>query len=494
MYYIAITVVVVIIVLIGMLRAVWRVAEPNEALIISGLGAKGANDTTLDSLGFKIVVGRGTAVIPGFQTVRRLGLDSRATGLVVNAVSNQSIPLTVKGVVAYKVGDDLASIANAARRFLDQDAKVMQGTIHELFAGHLRAIVGGMTVEDVYLEAGEWDGRVVFPGRGTSLVTYAETLEKLLYRLAFMKYMLHNREELTANIRGSLAEDLQKLGLRVDSLQIQEIDDESGYIQNLGKPQAAAIESKARIAAAQRDKEATEAEQIANAEKAAAVRATSIKRSEYQAQMDQAASKAQQAGPLSEALARQEVVRAETAAAELDAQRQEKILESSVRKPADAKAYEQVTLAEADRAARVAAAQAKAEEVRLAGEAQANATQLNGAAQASAIREKGLAEAAGIEARAKALATNQDAVIAQQFAENYPQIVAAAASSLGNIDNLVVLNGAEGMEDMLAKAMTMGGAGLGLAQQLMTSIRSGKPVRVEAPVVSINGKVGSDKA
>src|SRR5471032_3054557 len=147
--YVAGAVVGAIIVLIGLFRSVWRVAEPNEALIISGLGAKGENETELDSLGFKIVVGRGAAVIPGFQTVRRLGLDLRATGLVVNAVSNQSIPLTVKGVVVYKVGDDLASIANAARRFLDQDATVMQNTIHELFAGHLRAIVGGMTVEDM---------------------------------------------------------------------------------------------------------------------------------------------------------------------------------------------------------------------------------------------------------------------------------------------------------------------------------------------------------
>jgi len=201
--------------------------------------------------------------------------------------------------------------------------------------------------------------------------------------------------------------------------------------------------------------------------------------------MDQARAKSQQAGPLSEAVARQEVVRAETAAAELDAQRQEKLLESSVRKPADAKAYEQVTLAEANRAALVALAQAQAEEVRLAGAARANATQLNGAALASAIKEKGLAEAAGIEARAKALATNQDAVIAQQYAENYPAIVAAAASSLGNIDNLVVLNGAEGMEDLLAKAMTMGGAGLGLAQQLMTSIRADK--KPASPVAPLNG-------
>jgi uncharacterized membrane protein YqiK len=253
---IAIVTVAAILFLILAFRLVWRVAEPNEALIISGLGAHGSNDTSLDSLGFKIVVGRGTAVIPGFQTVRRLGLDIRATGLIVNAVSNQSIPLQVKGVVAYKVGDDLASIANAARRFLQQDADSMRATIHELFAGHLRAIVGGMSVED----------------------------------------MLHNREELTANIRSSLADDLSKLGLVVDSLQIQEIDDDSGYIDNLGKPQAAAIAAAARIAAAERDKEATAREQAANAEKAEAVRESSIKQAGYQAEVDQAQSRALQSG------------------------------------------------------------------------------------------------------------------------------------------------------------------------------------------------------
>ncbi|MGI8722688.1 MAG: flotillin family protein [Geodermatophilaceae bacterium] len=144
--------------------------------------------------------------------------------------------------MAYKVGDDLASIATAARRFLQPDADSMRATIHELFAGHLRAIVGGMSVED----------------------------------------MLHNREELTANIRSSLADDRSKSGLVVDSLQIQEIDDDSGYIENLGKPQAAEIAAAARIAAAERDKEATAREQAANAEKAAAVRESSIKQVGYQ--------------------------------------------------------------------------------------------------------------------------------------------------------------------------------------------------------------------
>ena len=427
---IAIGAVVALVLLVVLFRMVWRVAEPNEALIISGLGAHGQNNTALDSLGFKIVVGRGTAVIPGFQTVRRLGLDIRAAGLSVHCVSRQSIPLQVKGVVAYKVGDDLASIANAARRFLQQDANAMQATIHELFAGHLRAIVGGMTVED----------------------------------------MLHNREELTANIRSSLADDLGKLGLVVDSLQIQEIDDESGYIDNLGRPQAAAIAAAARIAAADRDQEATAREQAANAEKAAAIRDSSIKQAGYQAEIDEAQSRSKQAGPLAEAQSRQEVVRAETTTAELDAARREKVLESEVRKPADAEAYRQVTLADAERQTEILRAQAQAELTRLRGEAEAAARRVTGQADASAIEARGRAEAAGIAARGAALAENPDAVISQQIAERYPEIVAAGAGALSNIDNLVVLNGADGMEDLLGKALTMGGAGLGLGRQLMDAI------------------------
>ncbi len=431
---IVLLIVVVVILLVVMLafKAIWKVAEPNEALIISGLGANGEPDAGSGQRGFKIVVGRGTFVIPGFQTVRRFYLGLRTTGLTVKAVSNQSIPLSVKGVMAFKVADDKPSIGNAARRFLEQSEETLISTIHELFAGHLRSIVGGLTVED----------------------------------------MLHNRESLTAAIRSSLSEDLGKLGLVVDSLQIQEIDDEVGYIINLGKPQAAGVEAKARIAAAQRDQEATQAEQAAATENADAVRSTQIAQAGYQAEVDKARAESAQAGPLSEAITRQEVVRAETMAAELDAQRQEKVLDTQIRKPADAEAYRQTTLAQAERETTIARAEAEAREVELRGSAQAKATAATGAAEAEAIRLKGLAEAAGIEARAKALAENQDAVIAQQIAENYPEIVKAGAQALGNIDNLVVLNGADGMEDILGKALTMGGAGLGLAQQLMTTIKS----------------------
>ncbi|WP_433513550.1 SPFH domain-containing protein [Nonomuraea sp. CA-143628] len=460
---------VAVIVLTLLFKAVWRVAEPNEALIISGLGARRRGEGP-DSLGFKIITGKGTAVLPGFQTARRLRLDTRAANLQVSCVTQQGIPVHIRGVVIYKVGDDLSSIANAARRFLDQQ-DFMTGAIHELFTGHLRSIIGNLTVEDLIL----------------------------------------NRERLTSETRASAADEMSKLGLIVDSLQIQEIDDETGYIVNLGKPHAAKVASVARIAEAQRDQEATEAEQAAAARKAAAVRESKIKQAGYQAEMDQAAARARQAGPLSEATARQEVVVQETRAAELEAQLSEQRLQSQVRKPADAKAYETVTLSQAERDARIAqaeaearetelravaqasqvkqAAAAEAESVRLRGEAAGAATKVAGEAEAQAAKArglahaeaakalglaeaaaaqaKGLAEAQAISARAQALKDNQEAVIAQQLAERWPEVVEAGAKAFGNVDHMVVLNGAQGVEEMLAKALTLGGTGLGLARALL---------------------------
>ncbi|MER7208240.1 SPFH domain-containing protein [Streptosporangium sp. NPDC000239] len=469
-------VLVALFVVILLFKAVWRVAEPNEALIISGLGARGKNEG--DSLGFKIVTGKGTAVLPGFQTARRLRLDSRAANLQVSCVTLQGIPVVVKGVVIYKVGDDLHSIANAARRFLDQQDS-MNGAIHELFTGHLRSIIGNLTVEDLIL----------------------------------------NRERLTGETRASAADEMIKLGLIVDSLQIQEIDDETGYITNLGKPHAAKIAATARIAEAQRDQEATEAEQIAAANKAAAWRDAQIKQAAYQAEIDEAQAKSRQAGPLSEASARQEVVVQETRAAELEAQLSEQRLQSQVRKPADAKAYETVTLSQAERDARIAraeaearetelraaaqasqvkqAAAAEAESVRLRGLASAEATKATGLAsadaakakglaEAEAAKAKGLAEAEAIRARSQALAENQEAVIAQQLAENWPQIVEAGAKAFGNVDHMVVLNGAQGIEEMLAKALTLGGTGLGLARSLLNM--NSAPAAAPVPIPEANGK------
>ncbi|MFL5998716.1 MAG: SPFH domain-containing protein [Streptomyces sp.] len=456
-----------VLVLVGLFKLMWRVAEPNEALVISGSTHR--TEGLGDGMGFRIVTGRGTLVLPGVQAVRKLSLDLNETQLVVDCVTHQGIPLKVRGVVIFKVGDDTVSIANAARRFLDQQ-KMIPDRVHIVFAGHLRSIVGGLTVED----------------------------------------MIRDREKLTGQTRAACGSEMEKLGLIVDSLQIHEIEDPTGYIKNLAMPHAAAVQRDARIAQAEANRLATEAEQQAYARMAEATRDSEILQAGYQAERDKAGAKARQAGPLADAAARQEVVVQETRIAELEANRREQQLQADVRKPADAKAYEKRTLAEAERDARISGAEAKAKETELAaaaeatrvkaaalaeaeatkargtamaastratGEAEAASAQAKGLAEAEAARAKGLAEAEAIKARAAALAENQEAVVAQQLAENWPEIVRAGASAFGNADNMVILNGADGMADMFAKALTMGGTGLGLARQLLASMnQNGQPV------------------
>jgi len=446
-------------------RLTWRVAEPNEALVISGLREHRASDAVDESLGFRIITGRGTLVVPGVQTVRRLSLDLREAELQIDCVTHQGIPLGVRGVVIFKVGDDFASIANAARRFLDQQDK-MDHRVHNVFAGHLRAIVGNMTVEE----------------------------------------MIRDREKLTQLTRASSGTEMEKLGLIVDSLQIQEIVDPTGYIKNLGRPHAAAVERDARIAQASSDRAATQAEQEADALKAEARRTSEIKQAGFQAEIDAAAVLARQAGPLTSAQERQEVVVQETRVAQLEAEREEQTLQVSVRKPADAKAYQEVTLARAERDARIAAAEAQAREVQLRataeaertrmaagaeaertrveaearaaatralGQAEATATQAKGLAEGEAVRARGLAEAESIKARADALAENTDAVIGHKLATRWPDVVRAAAEPFAAIDQLVVLNGAEGLSQTLAQTVSQGMAGLSMARRVLSGAADG---------------------
>src|SRR4051812_45936509 len=350
-------------------KMMWRVAEPNESLIISGLREHDTPGSVGESLGFKIVTGKGTLVIPGVQQVRRLSLDLREAELAIDCVTHQGIPLGIRGVVIFKVGDDFVSIANAARRFLDQQNQ-METRVHNVFAGHLRAIVGNMTVEE----------------------------------------MIRDREKLKQLTRESSGVEMEKLGLIVDSLQIQEIEDPTGYIENLGRPHAAAVAAQARIAQAHADREATENEQRADALKAEARRESQIKQAGYQAEIDQASAVAQQAGPLSDAQARQEVVVEETKVAELEAQREEQRLQATVRKPADAKAYEQVTLSKAGRDARIAQAEAQKQEVELQAAGNAQRVKMEADANAERVRLQAAAEAEHVRLEASARAESVTAI------------------------------------------------------------------------------------
>ena len=309
-------------------KLMWRVAEPNEALVISGLREHSSPEGAGESLGFRSSPARARSCCPGVQTVRRLSLDLREADAAIECVTHQGIPLGIRGVVIYKVGDDFV-VDRQRRPPLPRPAgRRWTPRVHNVFAGHLRAIVGNMTVEE----------------------------------------MIRDREKLTALTRESsgIGDGEARPDRRLAAGPGDRGPDRLHHATSAG-PTPPRSSAEARIAQAARRPGGDRAPSRGPTPSRPRPGASSqIKQAGYQAEIDKAAAQAQQAGPLADASARQEVVVEETKVAELEAQREEQRLQATVRKPADAKAYEQVTLAKAERDARISGAEAERQEVELA--------------------------------------------------------------------------------------------------------------------------------
>ena len=439
----------------------WHVPAPNEALLISGSRRK-QQDTQ-----FRIVTGHGCFVVPVKQKARVLALSLRESEVVEECVTTQGIRLNVRAVAAFKIGDDPVSIANAARRFLDEQDR-MEELVGRIFAGHLRSIIGSLTVEEIIRE----------------------------------------RDRLAQEVKDGSHGEMEKLGIVVDSLLIQEIEDSTGYINNIAAPHAAAIASQARIAAAKADQEATQREQEAAALKAEYVRDAEIKQAGFAAETEQAKAKAAQAGPLAEAEASQEVITQQTLLAERQAQLTEKRLESEVRRPADAEAYKQRTLAEAGRdttklateaeafKARTLAeagrdtmrfnteaeanrrrtlAEAESDAVKVQAQADAAAKQAHADGEAYAQRTVAAADADAMNARADALeGGNQALIAANKLVDVLPALVEAAAKGLAG-SHLTVLNGTDGINQAVAGVVGQGLTIYESLRQSMTNVTPSSP-------------------
>lgn len=390
----------------------WQVPAPDQALLISGSKHKEP------STQFRIVTGHGAFVIPIKQKARVLSLALHESEILEQCVTQQGIPLHLRAVAFFKVGDDAASIANAARRFLAEQDR-MEELCGRIFAGHLRSIVGGLTVEEI----------------------------------------IRDRDKVAQEVKDASHTEMEKLGIVVDGLQIQEIEDPTGYIQNLAAPHAAAVASAARIAAAGRDQEASEKEQQAARAKAQFARETAIQQAKIEAEVQQAQAEAAQSGPLAQAKASQAVIAEQTAVAERESALTDKRLESEVRRPADAEAYRQRTLAEALRDTTKLNTEAEAFKQRTMAEASRDTTKLNTEAEtakrksladADAYAARALAEAdsQAINARADALAgENQALIAANKLVDMLPALVEASAHGIEG-SRLTILNGSQGVNDM----------------------------------------------
>jgi flotillin len=297
----------------------YRVPPPNEALIISG--GKPSGDVP-----FRIIVGRGAFVFPVFRKASLLTLALREAEVDEDCVSNQGIALHVAAVIAFKVGSDPASIAAAGQRFLGKHDRMDELT-GQIFAGHLRSIVGSMTVESI----------------------------------------IRDRQTLAENILTACKVEMGTLGLVVDSLQIKSISDlNSGYIYALSTPQRAAVNQAAKIAEAEAARATAEAEQESARRQAEYARETAVARAQYQSEIDQAQQVAAQAGPLSSAKAQQAVLEEQAKVALRHAELREAQLVAEVIRPAEADAERVRIAATAAAAATRMSAEASAAEGRIA--------------------------------------------------------------------------------------------------------------------------------
>jgi len=343
----------------------YRVPAPDQAMLISG-GRRGQGGAP-----FRVVTGHGKFVLPVFRKVRFLTLAMCEAEVSETCVTRQGIALTVRAVIAFKVGNDTESVVNAGQRFLsDQDQmSVLTGRI---FAGHLRSIIGSMTVEEIVTE----------------------------------------RQKLATEVLETSKTEMAKIGLIVDSLQIQSIDDgDTGYIEAMSAPHKAAIQRQAQIAQAQATQASAEAEQEAARNQAEYSRQTAVVQAEYSAEVDRAKARAAQAGPLAQAHAQQEVLAAQTELAERAAQLRQQELVAEVVKPAEA---------EAER-----------------------------------IRLLAMAEAERMKIQAEAAASHDRVALDRMLIDQLPQIVKEASAGLANA-NVNVLNGTDGLGEIAAGLVGQG--------------------------------------
>ncbi|AKH83231.1 membrane protein [Streptomyces sp. CNQ-509] len=355
----------------------YRVPAPDQAMLVSG------GRRRRDGAPFRVVVGHGGFVLPIFRKTRFLSLAMHESEVAEYCVTRQGIPLTVRSVIAFKVGNDIESIVNAGQRFLSEQ-KEMSVLTGRIFAGHLRAIIGSMTVEEIVTE----------------------------------------RQKLASEVVETSKSEMGRIGLIVDSFQIQSIDDgDTGYIKAMSAPHQAAIQREAKIAEAQAAQKASEAEQESARKQAEYARETAMVRAQYKAEVSRVEAEAAQAGPLAHAHAQQDVLAAQTELAERAARLRQQELQAEVVKPAEA---------EAER-----------------------------------VRVLAVAEAERMKIQAEAASSYDRVALDQQLIDQLPKIVERAAAGLQGA-NINVLNGADGLGEL-----TAGLVGQGLA--ILDSVRTTMP-------------------
>lgn len=412
---------------------------PNQVLVISGRKhAITDPDGTRREVGFRIVKGGGVFVWPIYEKVDILSLELLTIDVQTPEVyTSKGVPVKVDGVAQIKVKGDDVSIATASEQFLSKGVDDIKNIAMQTLEGHLRAILGTMTVEEIY----------------------------------------QNRDAFASKVQEVAAGDMANMGLSIISFTIRDIRDSQGYLDALGKPRIAQVKRDAQIAQAEADRDAMirsaqatqagqEAKFVADTKIAEAQRDYQSNVAQYQAAVNQKKAEADLAYDLQKFKTGQLVKAEEVQVSIIEKQKQielqqqeilrrQRELEATVQKPADAERYRVETLANATKFQLETEAAGNASAARAKGFATAEVSKATGIAEAEANRARGLAEAAVIEAQGKATASamqakaesfkqyNEAAVI-EMIVRVLPEVAGKVSEPLSKTEKMVIINSGSG--------------------------------------------------
>ncbi len=404
--------VLALLMLMSFLANLYRKAGPNEAILVYGLG------------GTRVVKGHGTLVFPMVQSWKQLSLELMSFDVAPqqDLYTKQGVAVTVEAVAQIKVKSDQESILTAAEQFLSKTPDMRESLIRLVMEGHLRGIIGQLTVEEIVKQP----------------------------------------EMMGDRMRSTCADDMNKMGLEVISFTIKEVRDKNEYIVNMGRPDIARIKRDADVATveaerdtairravamresavakAQADQERVLAETLSQAKQAEAQRDLEVKKAQYLEVTKRQQAQADKAYDIQANVMQQQVIAEQVRVQQVEKEGQVKVQEAEINRREKELIATVLKAAEIDRQRIETLAGAEKSRLTMEADGHASAIRAQGEAEAEIIFKKGEAEAKAMNVKAAAFQEYNQAAIIDKLFSSMPEIVRALAAPLANVDRITVVS------------------------------------------------------
>ena len=408
--------VITIIFFLSVLARLYRKAGPHEALIVYGFR------------GTRIIKGHGTVIFPMIESCRGLSLELMSFDVAPeqDLYTRQGVAVTVEAVAQIKVKSDPESVTTAAEQFLTKNPPEREGLIRLVMEGHLRGIIGQLTVEEIVKQP----------------------------------------EMVGERMRSTCAEDMNKMGLEVISFTIKEVRDKNEYILNMGRPDIARIKRDADVAAAEAerdtaikraeaqrasavaralaDQERVTAETLSQAKQAESQRDLEIKKATYLETVKKQQAQADKAYEIQTNVMQQQVIAESVKVRQIEKEQEIKVQDAEILRRERELIATVLKQAEIERRRIEALAEAEKQRLTIEAEGRASATRAQGEAEAEIVFKKGEAEARAMHVKAEAYQDYNQAAVVDKLITSLPEVVRALASPLANVDKITVVSTGNG--------------------------------------------------